>query len=92
MKHKHSEMIKAWLDGIECEVWTNNCDKWSIINNLSIFDYYDKVRIKPEPPKEEEPQYLYVYSDLVNGVNFLSPKLVKVTSELSYMGKVRLEK
>jgi hypothetical protein len=92
MKHKNAEVAHAFLDGIECEWLSEWNNIWKPILCLTTFDADTKVRIKPEPQKEEEPQYLYVYSDLVNGVNFLSPKLVKVTSELSYMGKVRVEK
>ena len=52
MKHKHSEVIKAFVDSVECEY--QQCDNWFEIYSLQQFDIYEFVRIKPEPPKEKE--------------------------------------
>ena len=51
MKHKHSEIIKAFVDGIECEYWSSNFNKWVDITELTTFnlDLVERVRIKPEP-------------------------------------------
>ena len=48
MKHKHSEVIKAWVDGIECEYYDYTTHHWEKINYLNDFDHFDKVRIKPK--------------------------------------------
>ena len=47
MKHKHAEVIKAFVDGVKCELEVHT--KWYSIDNLTQFDIWDKVRIKPEP-------------------------------------------
>ena len=51
MKHKHSEVIKAFVDGIECEYYyLGKIDAvWLPIINLRDFDFATDVRIKPEP-------------------------------------------
>ena len=60
MKHEHKEKIIAWLDGIECEFYSERMDRWCEIDDLSDFDSYDKVRIKPEP-KPDNVAYSIVY-------------------------------
>jgi hypothetical protein len=54
MKHKHAEVIKAFVDGIECEYWREDHETWGLINRLSDFDSYKTVRIKPKPDWIEE--------------------------------------
>ena len=49
MKHKHAEVIKAFVDGIECEYWSQSFDEWQPITSLCPFLIEVKVRIKPEP-------------------------------------------
>ena len=50
MKHKHSEIIKAFVDGVECEYYgEGNLGLWYLITDLSQFNNVNKVRIKPEP-------------------------------------------
>jgi hypothetical protein len=93
MKHKHSKVIKAWLDGIECEFYySNECTQgWVLITDLRDFIEED-VRIKPEPQKEQEPQYLYVYSFINQSKTWMSPTLIYDSFDLVYLGKVRVEK
>ena len=97
MKHKHSEVIKAFVDGIECEYYyyLGKIDAvWLPIINLRDFDLYYDVRIKPEPQKEQEqePQYLYVYNDANRRESWMSPTFIHETYGWNYMGKVRVEK
>jgi hypothetical protein len=54
MKHKHSEVLKAWADGIECQGWDHAKKDWYDITNMSSFDYCDDARIKPEPKPDVE--------------------------------------
>ena len=57
MKHKHSEIIKAFVDGVECEYYyyLGKIDAvWLPIINLRDFDLYYDVRIKPEPKPDVE--------------------------------------
>ena len=62
MKHKFSEVIKAFVDGIECEYWSRDFTRWIDINELTTFtfDWVEKVRIKPEP-KTDNVAYAIVY-------------------------------
>ena len=57
MKHKHAELIKAWVDGIECQFF--NYGKWWNLEYLTQFEAFDDVRIKPEP-KPDIVDYLFV--------------------------------
>ena len=91
MKHKHSEVIKAFVDGIECE-FLSSSNKWVQINEIAVFGWANDARIKPEPQKEQEPQYLYVYNHINNVQPFMSLTLMRDTSEWVYLGKVRVEK
>ena len=44
MKHKNSETIKAFVDGIECQGWLEKTQQWFLITNLNEFIYSDRVR------------------------------------------------
>ena len=59
MKHKHSEIIKAWVDGIECEVRGEVTGNWYLVDNLHAFEYANDARIKPIP-KPDTVDYLFV--------------------------------
>jgi hypothetical protein len=63
MKHKHAEVIKAFVDGKECEGWFEYSKKWFLIATLIDFDNFGTVRIKPEP-KPDVVKYLV---DIKNG-------------------------
>ena len=67
MKHKHSEIIKAFADGIECQYWFS-ADRWVQINEIAVFDWADDVRIKPEP-KPDVVRYL-------NRLNFFTTSVL----------------
>jgi hypothetical protein len=92
MKHKHANLIKAWADGAIVEEYRPNLDQWVEPEPYPIWDARFLYRIKPEPLKEQEPQYLYVYNHITTGENYLSPTFGRETSAWTYMGKVRVEK
>lgn len=92
MKHKHSEIIKAYIEGIECEFYSHELKKWGCVTQLETFDWAHTVRIKPEPQKEQEPQYLYVYRNIDTSKIMTSSTLLRNTSDWNYLGKVRVEK
>ena len=92
MKHKHAEMIKAFVEGIECESWLDYSKKWFLITSLKDFDNFDTVRIKPQPQQEQEPQYLYAYRHVDTSKIMMSPTLLRWTDEWVYMGKVEVIK
>ena len=96
--HNHSKVIKAFADGQECQ-FEGYAHQWYLINRISDFDIYEKVRIKPKPETKEyydedtfDVQYLYAYKDNKYGViRFVSKKVFNLI-DWEYMGKVRLEK
>lgn len=98
MKHKHYDLILAWANGAKIE--QRNYDDYG---GYSDFDWFfttspnwnnqdSEFRIKPEPQKEQEPQYLYVYRHIDTSKIMMSPTLLRETSEWTYLGKVRVEK
>ena len=91
MKHKHAEVIKAFVDGIECQAWDFANKKWHDIKDLTDFTWAD-ARIKPEPPKEQEPQYLYVYRHIDISKTKMCTTLMQDTSDWDYLGKVEVIK
>ena len=92
MKHKHAEVIKAFVDGIECEWFNPMNNEWILIREIKEFDWVEKVRIKPEPQKEQAPQYLYVDNDANRRESWMSPTFIHDTYGWNYMGKVEVVK
>ena len=89
--HKHAELIKAWADGGQLQYKPTKSDTWSNIPFAS-WDQDGEYRIKPEPPKEEEPQYLYAYRHVDTSKIMMSPTFLRDTSDWNYMGKVEVIK
>ena len=94
MKHKHAEIIAAYIEGTQCEYYSHELEKWGYVTQLETFDWAHTVRIKPEPQEEppKEPQYLYVYNDANRRESWMSPTFIHETYGWHYMGKVRVEK
>ena len=92
MKHEHKEKIIAWLNGAECEFYSERMYQWCEIDELSDFVDYAKVRIKPEPQKKQELQYLYIYRDTSNNISVYHAMMVEKFNHFYYLGKVRVEK
>jgi hypothetical protein len=59
MKHKHAEVIKAFVDGIECEVQGEVTGIWHPALTLLAFELHKEARIKPIP-KPDTVDYLFV--------------------------------
>jgi hypothetical protein len=53
MKHKHAEVIKAFVDGVECEYYSPGKKNWYALTQFFEFDHQD-VRVKPTPIIREE--------------------------------------
>jgi hypothetical protein len=51
MIHKNKVFIIAWLQGEECEKYSQLKEEWVDVNRLSDFDVYETIRIKPEADK-----------------------------------------
>ena len=99
MKHKHAEVIKAFVDGIECEVLCSTT--WYEVEKLSEFDFCEIARIKPEQITEDkqyypedtfDKKYLYVYNDANRRSTWMSPTFIHETYGWNYMGKVEVIK
>lgn len=58
--HKHAELIKAWADGAEIEVYNPIGDCWYYAT-VPLWDERNQYRIKPEPKKVVF--YLYTNGD-----------------------------
>ena len=54
MKHKHAEVLHAFVDGIECQALDFTQKKWHDIKDLTDFTWADAVRIKPQSIIREE--------------------------------------
>jgi hypothetical protein len=92
MKHKHAKLIHAWADGAIVEEYRPNLNQWVEPEPYPIWDARFLYRIKPEPLKEQDPQYLYVYNDINTNKTWMSPTLMIERYGWTYMGKVRIEK
>ena len=55
MKHQHSQVIKAFADGKDCEYFFSNevTQGWFPITDIRDFYYHEDVRIKPLELKKE---------------------------------------
>ena len=71
MKHKNAEVIKAYIEGIECEFFGLITNQWLTIDKLETFDVFDQVRIKPEP-KPDVVRYCCIFSLNVEEINLTS--------------------
>ena len=91
MKHKHAELIKAWADGAEIQVRYEKHDWEDLTTSYPGWYPHEEYRIKPEPQKEQEPQYLYVFNHINTGETYISPTVTRETS-WTYLGRLRLEK
>ena len=60
--HRHAEVIKAFVDGIECQVRDHCNESWYLVITLRAFDTADQARIKPEP-KPNYKKYFVYHSD-----------------------------
>ena len=60
--HKHAELIKAWADGAEIQVFDNIFNSWfDVIDNKPSWDFEHEYRIKPERVPEPKPDVVMEY-------------------------------
>jgi hypothetical protein len=50
MKHKHAELIHAWADGAEIQIYSKELDNWINLDKPT-WDFDGEYRIKPEEKK-----------------------------------------
>ncbi len=61
--HKHAELIKAWADGAEIEIWSSYKERWV---QVPVPEWYiaETYRVKPEL----KPDYIcYAHIYLIDG-------------------------
>jgi hypothetical protein len=92
MKHKHAEIIAAYIDGIQCEYYSHELKKWGYVTQLDTFDWAHTVRIKPEPVEQYQPNIQI--SQLENQlqacralVKAQEKKIVELATELAFANK-----
>ena len=67
MKHKHSEVIKAFADGIECEYWSIHGGRWVQFFDIAVFSCDVNVRVKPKPKPD-----VIGYAKVCSNYNFVA--------------------
>jgi hypothetical protein len=69
MKHKHAELIKAWADGAQIQVFYNDIMTWGGVDNP---DWHESLsyRIKPE---EKKPVVRWLWAKQFGGDWQISP-------------------
>ena len=92
MKHKHAEIIAAYIDGIQCEYYSHELKKWGYVTQLDTFDWAHTVRIKPEPVEQYQPNIQI--SQLENQlqacralVKAQEKKIVELATKLAYANR-----
>ena len=100
MKQKWHKEIKAWADGAEIEVLSNN-DTWGVQKNPT-FAKECEYRIKPPQhcccDKQtcsalKEPSYLYIWFEPNYGTSYITKNksVDTVPAGYEYIGKIKLE-
>ena len=85
---KHKEGINKSLEYLVLE------QNKKIIDLATKLGYANQTieNLTVEPPKEKEPQYLYIYRDTSNNISVYHAMMVETFNNFYYMGKVRVEK
>jgi hypothetical protein len=88
--HKHAELIKAWADGAEIQLWW--ADKWVDSENPNWGGeiYRIKPKLNPEPKKV----ILYIYNNLIDGKTWVQPHRMFIGHEgthCTYMGQIEAD-
>lgn len=88
MKHKHAELIKAWADGAEIQVYKPHWDEWHDCQS-PMWDS-DEYRIKPD----EEPRLrsMYVYNNPTDGRTWIDPNERYLGGDWYYVGRIEVFK
>lgn len=68
--HKHAEVIKAWADGAEIEVFYSHSLKWQPVT-CPTWCPSTEYRVKPEP-KPDIPQYVRAMYSLLEAGAYIS--------------------
>ena len=84
--YRNADVIKAWLDGKECEYWSQSFDEWQPIKSLLSFFIEVKVRIKPEP-KPDFSVRVCVNSDALDGLDINVSTSKKMNLLLTFDGE-----
>jgi hypothetical protein len=58
--HKHAELIKAWADGAEIQIFNPDNMEWEDLQCTPVWNDQMKYRIKPEPKPDVFRNFLFV--------------------------------
>lgn len=75
--HKHAEIIKAWADGAEIEVWNVDAEQWEF-NRSPLWVLGCRYRIKPEPKPDVVDVVRLSYSAFVH-IDYDDPANIRLT-------------
>jgi hypothetical protein len=87
--HKHAELIKAWADGAEIEIWS--CNGWWLETEPT-WNPKDKYRIKPDEPRLRD---MYIYKNVSMGhcwIDKKSPMEAEMGTAWEYVGRIAVFK
>ena len=60
-RHKHADVIIAWAEGKDVQVWDEGAKRWCDVNEALSF-MADKYRVKPPPKKYRVALFKDTYS------------------------------
>ena len=84
----YEEQLKAYRELVK----TKDKEIIELATKLAYANQTIENHYYEEPPKEQEPQYLYIYRDTSNNISVYHAMMVKAFNNFYYMGKVRVEK
>jgi len=87
--HKHAELIKAWADGAEIEIWS--CNGWWLETEPT-WNPKDKYRIKPDEPRLRD---MYIYKNVSMRhcwIDKKSPMEAEMGTAWEYVGRIAVFK
>lgn len=80
--HKHAELIKAWADGAEIEVYEPYAGKYIGLITAPVWHEANLYRIKPEPKPDVSFYGVAINESGIARVHYLGPENSRVDNNL----------
>ena len=65
MKHKHADLIIAWANGAEIQIYVSKRDDWMWVDTCEpMWLESAKYRVKPEPKPDVVKYYLFAFASI----------------------------
>lgn len=90
--HKHAELIKAWADGAEVQVWDYAKGIWRSLGPYPTWDPDMEYRMKPQTRTTK--RRLYIYNNIIEGKTFISSCKYNENHEgphCTFMGSIEVD-